>query len=46
MIMIFVKATITYFWLKYKIYFKKLAVMKNNKLMLIYGFVNISPIIF
>ena len=32
MIMIFIKTTITYFRLKYKLYFKKVPVITNNAL--------------
>ena len=46
MIMIFIKATITSFWLKFKIDLKKVQVMTNNTLALTSGFVNINPVIF
>ena len=44
--MIFIKATITYFYLKCKMYLKKVPVMKNNALAVISGFANINPTMF
>ena len=46
MIMIFIKVTITYFWLKLKIYLKKVPAMTNNTLTIISGVVHINPMIF
>ena len=41
MIMIFIKTTIPYFWIKSKIYFEKAPVVTNNALALTSGFINI-----
>ena len=46
MIMIFIKTTITYYWLASKIYLKIVPVMKHNTFGLTSGYVNINPVIF
>ena len=48
--MIFLETNMTYFWLKSRIYLKKVLILANNTLVQTTGFVNsfqhISPIIF
>ena len=41
MIVIFIKTIITYFWLKSKMFLKKVSVITNNTIALTSGFVNI-----